>query len=110
MYNTLRYPNLGILHGATSISNNGCSASGATRITRVRPPSSTTASDPARTKSPNWSSVDVPGGAITKGAGSYTVTVKVKSTTYFVAQWRGDADHNGDGSPVTAITVGAKKK
>ena len=54
--------------------------------------------------------MSVPGGAITKGAGTYTVTVKVKTTTYFVAQWRGDADRNGDGSPVTAITVGAKKK
>jgi photosystem II stability/assembly factor-like uncharacterized protein len=62
------------------------------------------------TRSPNWSTVNVPGGAVTKGSGTYTVTLKVKATTYFVAQWRGDADRNGDGSPVTTVTVGPVKK
>jgi photosystem II stability/assembly factor-like uncharacterized protein len=61
-------------------------------------------------KSPAWSTVSVPGGAVTKGSGTYTVTVKVKATTYFVAQWRGDADRNGDGSPVTAVTIGQQNK
>jgi hypothetical protein len=59
-------------------------------------------------KSNAWRSVAVPGGAFTKSAGTYTVTVKVKSTSYFVAQWRGDADRNGDGSPAVKVQVGKR--
>ena len=43
-------------------------------------------------------------------AGKLTVDVKVRATTRFVAQWPGDADRNGDGSPITTVTVGKKKK
>ena len=38
-------------------------------------------------------------------AGRITVDTRVRSTTQFVAQWFGDADRNGDGSPVTTVTV-----
>jgi hypothetical protein len=61
-------------------------------------------------RSARWSEVTVPGGAITKGSSTYTVSVTVKETTLFVAQWRGDADNNGDGSPVTTIAVPSRKK
>ncbi len=38
-------------------------------------------------------------------AGRITVDTRVRATTQFVAQWFGDADRNGDGSPVTTVTV-----
>jgi photosystem II stability/assembly factor-like uncharacterized protein len=38
-------------------------------------------------------------------AGKLTVDTKVKASTQFVAQWYGDADRNGDGSPVTTVAV-----
>jgi photosystem II stability/assembly factor-like uncharacterized protein len=60
--------------------------------------------------SSRWTEVDVDGGAITKGSSTYTVTVRVTKTTSFVAQWKGDADNNGDGSPVRTVTVKKKKK
>ena len=38
-------------------------------------------------------------------AGKLVVDRRVKTTTRFVAQWFGDADRNGDGSPVTTVTL-----
>jgi photosystem II stability/assembly factor-like uncharacterized protein len=38
-------------------------------------------------------------------AGKLAVDRRVKTTTRFVAQWHGDADRNGDGSPVTTVTL-----
>ena len=42
-------------------------------------------------------------------AGKLTVDVTVRATTRFVAQWPGDADRNGDGSPITTVTLAKKK-
>lgn len=36
-------------------------------------------------------------------SGSFTVAVRVRATTSFVAQWGGDGDRSGDGSPVVTI-------
>jgi hypothetical protein len=41
-------------------------------------------------------------------AGKLVLDTKVKASTQFVAQWYGDADRNGDGSPVTTVAVGRK--
>ena len=38
-------------------------------------------------------------------AGKLTVDRRVRRTTQFVAQWYGDADRQGDGSPVRTVTV-----
>ena len=38
-------------------------------------------------------------------AGKLTVNRRVRRTTQFVAQWYGDADRQGDGSPVRTVTV-----
>jgi photosystem II stability/assembly factor-like uncharacterized protein len=35
--------------------------------------------------------------------GTFTITFKIRKTTYFVAQWAGDADNNGDGSGVLTV-------
>jgi hypothetical protein len=44
--------------------------------------------------------------ALTRGGGTLTVDRRIKATTQFVAQWAGDADRNGDGSPLVTVTVG----
>ena len=44
-------------------------------------------------------------GSVT-GSGTFTTAYRVSRTTTFVAQWRGDADNNGDGSPPVRVTVG----
>jgi photosystem II stability/assembly factor-like uncharacterized protein len=46
--------------------------------------------------------------ALTRGGGTLTIDRRVRATTEFVAQWAGDADRNGDGSPVVTVTVGGK--
>ena len=38
-------------------------------------------------------------------AGRLQVDTRVRATTRFLAQWSGDADRNGDGSPVTTVTL-----
>jgi photosystem II stability/assembly factor-like uncharacterized protein len=52
-------------------------------------------------KSTRWTLVDQ--GVTT--AGKLTVDTRVRATTRYVAQWFGDADRNGDGSPVTTVTL-----
>ena len=52
-------------------------------------------------RSTRWSLVD--DGVTT--AGKLVVDTRVRATTRYVAQWFGDADRNGDGSPVTTVTV-----
>jgi hypothetical protein len=44
----------------------------------------------------------------TLGGGKLVVDMTVRATTQFVAQWAGDADRNGDGSPVVTVAVGRK--
>ena len=44
----------------------------------------------------------------TLGGGKLVVDMTVRATTQFVAQWAGDADRNGDGSPVVTVAVGKK--
>ncbi|MEA2445270.1 MAG: hypothetical protein QOJ12_2562, partial [Thermoleophilales bacterium] len=44
--------------------------------------------------------------ALTRGGGTLTIDRRIKATTQFVAQWAGDADRNGDGSPLVTVTVG----
>jgi hypothetical protein len=51
-------------------------------------------------KTGRWSLVDAPRVSST---GTFTTSYQVSRTRQFVAQWSGDADHNGDGSP--AITI-----
>jgi photosystem II stability/assembly factor-like uncharacterized protein len=41
-------------------------------------------------------------------AGKLVIDTKARATTRYVAQWFGDADRNGDGSPITTVTVGRK--
>jgi hypothetical protein len=54
-------------------------------------------------RSPIWRTVGVES---VSGSGTFTAALgKVKRTSYVVAQWPGDADHNGDGSPPLKITV-----
>jgi photosystem II stability/assembly factor-like uncharacterized protein len=44
-------------------------------------------------------------GAVVAGPdGKFSLRVKLRQTTHFVAQWRGDADHNGDGTAPTRVT------
>jgi photosystem II stability/assembly factor-like uncharacterized protein len=38
-------------------------------------------------------------------AGKLTIDRRVRATTRYVAQWYGDADRNGDGSPITTVTL-----
>ena len=38
-------------------------------------------------------------------AGKLTVDTRARATTRYVAQWYGDADRNGDGSPIATVTV-----
>ncbi len=45
--------------------------------------------------------------ATVSSTGTFTTSYRVARTSQIVAQWRGDADHNGDGSP--AITITKKK-
>ena len=52
-------------------------------------------------RSTRWTLLD----AGTTTAGKLTVDTRVRATTRFVAQWPGDADRNGDGSPVTTVTL-----
>jgi photosystem II stability/assembly factor-like uncharacterized protein len=47
--------------------------------------------------------------ALTVGGGRLVVDTRVKADTEFVAQWLGDADRNGDGSPVVKVAVGKKR-
>jgi photosystem II stability/assembly factor-like uncharacterized protein len=58
-------------------------------------------------KSNAWSVVDRP---TVSASGTYNTAKRVTTTTYFVAQWRGDADHNGDGSPAVKVVKVAKKR
>lgn len=55
----------------------------------------------SRRGSGSWALVD---DALTT-AGKLVVDTRVRRTTQFVAQWYGDADRQGDGSPVTTVTV-----
>jgi photosystem II stability/assembly factor-like uncharacterized protein len=41
----------------------------------------------------------------TTTAGKLTIDRRIKTTSRYVAQWGGDADRNGDGSPVTTVTL-----
>jgi hypothetical protein len=52
-------------------------------------------------KTNRWSVVDK---ATVSSAGTFTTSFTVRRTSQVVAQWRGDADHNGDGSPAITIT------
>jgi photosystem II stability/assembly factor-like uncharacterized protein len=56
-------------------------------------------------KSAAWRVVDV---KAVSGSGTFTTAVKVRRTSYLVAQWPGDADHDGDGSVPIKIQVGRK--
>lgn len=60
-------------------------------------------------KNNGWHVIDV---ATVSSAGTFTSSKRVSRTTQFVAQWRGDADHNGDGSPAIKVVKvkSAKKK
>jgi photosystem II stability/assembly factor-like uncharacterized protein len=59
-------------------------------------------------KNNGWHVSDV---ATVSSAGTFTSSKRVSRTTQFVAQWRGDADHNGDGSPaIKVVKVKSKKK
>jgi photosystem II stability/assembly factor-like uncharacterized protein len=40
--------------------------------------------------------------------GKFQISSRVRRTTYFVAQWRGDADHNGDGTAAVPVVVKRK--
>jgi photosystem II stability/assembly factor-like uncharacterized protein len=42
--------------------------------------------------------------------GTFITNWTIKRTTYFVAQWAGDADRNGDGSPASKVVVAPKGK
>jgi photosystem II stability/assembly factor-like uncharacterized protein len=55
-------------------------------------------------KTNRWTAVGAPKVSST---GTFTTSFRITRTRQFVAQWRGDADHNGDGSPAIAIV---KKK
>ena len=55
-----------------------------------------------RPGSATWTVVE---DALTRGGGVLNVNTRVRGTTQFLAQWPGDADRNGDGSPVTTVTV-----
>lgn len=52
-------------------------------------------------KTNSWRLVDV---ATVSSTGTFTTSYRVSRTSQLVAQWRGDADHNGDGSPAITIT------
>jgi photosystem II stability/assembly factor-like uncharacterized protein len=52
-------------------------------------------------RSTRWTLVDQG----TTTAGKLTVDTRVRATTRYVAQWYGDAERNGDGSPVTTVTL-----
>jgi photosystem II stability/assembly factor-like uncharacterized protein len=52
-------------------------------------------------KNNKWRIVGV---ATVSSAGTFTTSYRVTRTSQLVAQWRGDADHNGDGSPAITIT------
>jgi photosystem II stability/assembly factor-like uncharacterized protein len=54
-----------------------------------------------------WTQVDTP---TVSSTGTFTTSFRVTETTRFVAQWRGDADHNGDGSPLMTVRKSAPKK
>ena len=56
-------------------------------------------------RSAAWRVVDVKS---VSGSGTFTTALKVRRTSYLVAQWPGDADHNGDGSPAIRILVGRR--
>jgi photosystem II stability/assembly factor-like uncharacterized protein len=47
---------------------------------------------------------------VTVGGGRLVVDTSVRATTRYVAQWQGDADRNGDGSPAVTVAVGKAKK
>jgi photosystem II stability/assembly factor-like uncharacterized protein len=57
--------------------------------------------------SESWTVVDV---ATVSSTGTFTTSFRVRASTTFVAQWRGDADHNGDGSPVLTIKRAKKHR
>lgn len=44
-----------------------------------------------------------PSTATVSSSGTFTVSPRISRTTHIVAQWRGDADHNGDGSSVLTV-------
>ena len=44
--------------------------------------------------------------ATVRSDGKFSTTWSVSRTSYFVAQWAGDADRNSDGSPALRVTVG----
>jgi photosystem II stability/assembly factor-like uncharacterized protein len=46
--------------------------------------------------------------SLTRGGGTLSIDRRIKATTQFVAQWQGDADRNGDGSPLVTVPVGKK--
>jgi photosystem II stability/assembly factor-like uncharacterized protein len=50
-------------------------------------------------RSSSWSTQ----AATVSSSGTFTTSFRISRTTYFVAQWRGDADRNGDGSAVLTI-------
>ena len=39
--------------------------------------------------------------------GTFTVVARLRSTARFVAQWAGDEDRRGAGTPVLKVTVGS---
>jgi photosystem II stability/assembly factor-like uncharacterized protein len=54
-------------------------------------------------KSGRWTVVQ---DGLTVGGGKLVVDRRIRATTQFVAQWAGDADRNGDGSPAVTVAVG----
>jgi photosystem II stability/assembly factor-like uncharacterized protein len=53
-----------------------------------------------RAKSAFWTVIGTP---VVSSTGTFTASVRVRATTQVVAQWSGDAAHDGDGS--TALTI-----
>jgi photosystem II stability/assembly factor-like uncharacterized protein len=71
-------------------------AAGATVVVSVR-----------RAGSSAWSVIDTPKASST---GTFTSSIRVRTTTTVVAQWYGDAAHDGDGSPAIQIVRKIRRK
>ena len=46
--------------------------------------------------------------ATVRSDGKFSASFTVSRTSYFVAQWAGDSDRNGDGSPALRVRVGSR--
>jgi photosystem II stability/assembly factor-like uncharacterized protein len=71
------------------------------RITPAQPGDTVEISTRTATSN-SWRSDEV----TVRSDGTFRATFTVPRTSLFVAQWAGDADHSGDGSPVRTVRVG----